>query len=175
MISAIACVDRNWGIGYNGELLTKIPEDMRFFKEKTTNNVVIMGRKTYDSLLLKPLPNRINIVITSKIDKPCVVNEEGIIFVTMDFIKEFLHTLSSGSLSDCFDYYIIGGGQIYEELLPYCNISYITKVNYAYQNVDTYFPNLDKKEEWIECDNIKRKENKTCDGIQYRFCVYERI
>ena len=55
MISAIVCADKNWGIGYQGKLLAYIPEDMRFFKEKTTNNVVIMGRKTYDSLSAKPL------------------------------------------------------------------------------------------------------------------------
>ena len=65
MISAIVAVDNNWGIGYNGDLLEKIPEDMKRFKELTTNKVVIMGRKTWDSLPQKPLPDRYNVIITN--------------------------------------------------------------------------------------------------------------
>jgi dihydrofolate reductase len=64
MISAIVAVDNNWGIGYNGNLLEHIPDDMKFFKKLTTGNVVIMGRKTWDSLPVKPLPDRLNLVIT---------------------------------------------------------------------------------------------------------------
>ena len=64
MISAIVAVDENWGIGFNGELLEKIPEDMKHFKELTTNSIVVMGRKTWDSLPIKPLPNRLNMVIS---------------------------------------------------------------------------------------------------------------
>ena len=64
MISAIVAVDENWGIGYDGKLLEKIPEDLKHFKELTNNNVVVMGRKTWNSLPTNPLPNRTNIVIT---------------------------------------------------------------------------------------------------------------
>ena len=64
MISAIVAVDNNWGIGYNGNLLEKIPEDMKYFKELTLDNWVVMGRKTWDSLPKKPLPNRQHLVIT---------------------------------------------------------------------------------------------------------------
>ena len=66
MIKAIVAVDENWGIGYNGDLLEHVPEDLKRFKELTTNNIVVMGRKTWDSLPKKPLPNRLNIVVTSK-------------------------------------------------------------------------------------------------------------
>ena len=65
MISAIVAVDYNWGIGFNGDLLEHIPEDLKYFKQLTTGNTVIMGRKTWDSLPNKPLPNRTNIVITN--------------------------------------------------------------------------------------------------------------
>lgn len=170
MISAIVCVDKNWGIGYQGELLTHIPEDIKFFKEMTTNNVVIMGRKTYESLPVKPLSNRTNIVITSKVNGK-EINKDGVMFVSMDFIKTYLETLSPISP---IDYYIIGGGQIYKELLPYCHTSYVTKVNCAYKNVDTYFPNLDEIknwEEWVEEDNKSRWYY----GVEYKFCVYERV
>ena len=64
MISAIVAVDNNWGIGFNGDLLEHIPEDLKYFKEITDNHWVIMGRKTWDSLPKKPLPNRTNVVIT---------------------------------------------------------------------------------------------------------------
>ena len=52
MVSAIVCVDKNWGIGYKGNLLVSIPEDMSFFRDKTRGNIVIMGRKTYDSIAI---------------------------------------------------------------------------------------------------------------------------
>lgn len=169
MVASIVCVDKNWGIGYQGRLLAHIPEDMKLFKEMTTNNVVIMGRKTYESLPVKPLPHRVNIVITSKVDG-FEIDENGTIFTIMEFIKIFLNTLSPDSP---IDYYIIGGGQIYKELLPYCDTSYVTKVDRAYENVDVYFPNLDFSKEWEMWD--EDHEVKKYNGIKYMFCVYENI
>jgi len=64
MISIIVAISKNYAIGKNNELLWHIPEDLKHFKELTTNKVVIMGQKTFESLPIKPLPNRINIVIT---------------------------------------------------------------------------------------------------------------
>lgn len=171
MVSAIVCVDKNWGIGYNGKLLVNIPEDMRFFKEKTTNNVVIMGRKTYESLSSKPLPHRTNIVITSQITSPCEVceiDENETIFVTIDFIKLYLSTIHP---NNPIDYYIIGGGQLYKELLPYCDNAYVTKVDYACKDVDVYFPNLDKNKEW---EIVKDGEEKMHNGLGYKFCIYKK-
>lgn len=165
MVSAIVCVDKNWGIGYNNKLLINIPEDMRFFKDKTKNGVIIMGRKTYDSLPSKPLPHKINIVITSKVDK-LETDEKGIMFVSMDFIKTFLNTLSSESP---IDYYVIGGGKIYNELLPYCSKAYVTKVNIS-KNADTYFPNLDNLSEW---EVSETSDSKTYNGFNYKFYTYK--
>lgn len=171
MVSAIVCIDNNWGIGYEGELLVSIPEDMRFFREKTANSVVIMGRKTYESLSAKPLPYRINIVITSKIDKPYEINDKGVLFVTMDFIRQFLGAISP---NNPINYHIIGGGQIYESLLPYCDISYVTKVDCAYKHVDTYFPNLDKMQEW-EIWYEKDGEQREYHEYNYKFCIYKKV
>lgn len=167
MVSAIACVDKNWGIGFQNKLLVSIPEDMTFFKEKTKNNIVIMGRKTYDSLSAKPLPNRINIVVTSKVNAASI-NENGTIFVTMDLAKAYLKLLQSNDFINC---YVIGGGKIYKELLPYCNKSYITKVNYAFENVDSYFPNLDNIKDW---EMKGSSDKKIYRGIKYEFCIYEK-
>lgn len=168
MISAIVCVDNNWGIGYNGELLVHIPEDMKFFKEKTTNNVVIMGRKTYDSLSVKPLPNRINIVVTSNADEMNRMDRDGVMFFTMNSIEVYLETLSPNSP---INYCIIGGGQIYKKLLPYCSKIYITKVNHVYKNADTFFPNIDDMLEW-EVELISKV--KEYNGIEYQFFEYKK-
>lgn len=167
MISAITCVDKNWGIGYNGKLLAHIPEDMRFFKEMTSDSIVIMGRKTYESLPSKPLPHRINVVITSRIKEGGEIDEKGTIFASMEFVKLYLSEMHP-LMIDCF---IIGGEQIYKELLPYCDDAYVTKVDYEYENVDTYFPNLDTKENW---EMVKNGEEKTHNGIKYKFCIYEK-
>lgn len=166
MISAIVCVDENWGIGSNRDLLVHIPEDMKFFKEKTTGNIVIMGRKTYDSLPSKPLPNRTNIVITSKTNTSFEIKGNGVFFMTMDFIKKILSITTKESQTDV---YVIGGGQIYKELLPYCDKVYVTKVFNNHDNVDTYFPNIDNIPEW---EIIGKSEIKEYKDIKYQFCRY---
>ena len=166
MISAIVCVDENWGIGSNGDLLIHIPEDMKFFKEKTIGNTVIMGRKTYDSLHKKPLPNRENVVITNK---PML--KDGIVFANLNRVKdvfEFMNKFNEQAYNNMF---IIGGGQIYKELLPYCEYAYVTKVYRTYENVDTYFPNIDKMQEWeIECQS----EIKEYNDVKYQFYTYRK-
>ena len=83
MLAAIVAVDENWGIGRNGDLLINIPEDKKFFKAKTNGSIVIMGRKTWDSLPKKPLPNRKNYVI-SKSQK----HVNGVDFISMDSALE---------------------------------------------------------------------------------------
>lgn len=165
MISAIVCVDKNWGIGYQGRLLANIPEDMKFFKDMTMNGMVIMGRKTYESLPKRPLPNRTNVVITSEENKTSDAAET--FYVSIEFAKTYLSTLPK---TTC-ERYIIGGGQIYKELLPYCDKVYVTKINHSYENVDTYFPNLENDEEW---EMTVDGEEKEYYGIKYKFCVYEK-
>jgi dihydrofolate reductase len=83
MISAIVAVDQNWGIGYKGELLEHLPPDLKYFKELTTGHVVVMGRKTWDSLPKKPLPNRINYVITREAKS----SNEEVAYFDMNCIK----------------------------------------------------------------------------------------
>lgn len=168
MVSAIVCVDDNWGIGYQNNLLISIPEDMKFFKEMTTGNMVIMGRKTYDSLSVKPLPNRINVVITSNINENNIieVSKDNVMYTNMDAIKEFL--LHPDFVP--YDIYIIGGASVYKELLPYCDRAFVTKVEHTFENVDTYFPNLDELDDW-HIDEIG--DALEYNGICYRFCTYE--
>lgn len=163
MISAIVAVDENWGIGYNGDLLEHIPEDSKYFKAITDGGVVIMGRKTWDSLPKKPLPNRFNIVITSQERH----FEEMTAFIPF---SEAVSRLKHSPKED--DWFIIGGGQIYKELLPYCDRVYVTKIFKDHANVDTYFPNLDESEEWTPaaCTDIHQYKDLT-----YQFWQYDRI
>ena len=164
MISAIVAVDENWGIGFNGELLEKIPEDMEHFKELTTDNIVVMGRKTWDSLPSQPLPDRLNIVLSHYYLTPAC---EHTLCMTLESLKYIINN------NDKFsgDIFIIGGGQIYKELLPFCDRVYITKIFKSHNNVDTYFPILDQKE-W---EIVNQSEILTYNNLQYQFLTYDRI
>jgi dihydrofolate reductase len=173
MISAIVCADSNWGIGHNGDLLVRIPEDMKFFKEKTMNNVVVMGRKTWESIGEKPLSNRCNVVITSKYNgvhpyTDCILDTNtSVIFMPIEAFyhwHDWLAKIGNGM-------YIIGGGKIYEELLHLCDNIYITRLDNTYQDADTYFPNIDILPEWeIESES----EMKEYNDIKYQFYTYKR-
>lgn len=166
MISAIVAVDNNWGIGFNGELLEKIPEDMKYFKELTTDHIVVMGRKTWDSLPKKPLKDRLNIILTSKKKQ---VSDNNISFVSsLDLLKDGLFE------ADAYgeEIFIIGGGSIYKELLPLCDRVYVTKICKDHENVDTYFPDLDKMPEWEVSTCTELREY---DGLYYSFLTYDRI
>ena len=164
MISAIVAVDNNWGIGYNGDLLEHIPEDLKYFKALTTGHVVVMGRKTWDSLPQKPLKDRLNIVISSQ---PRGVLGEMAFSIPMDEAK--VRVALSGNDEEWF---IIGGGSIYQEFLSVCDRVYVTKIYKDHDNVDTYFPNLDKSEEWTPaaCGQLL-----TYNDLTYQFWQYDRI
>ena len=170
MISAIVAVDSNWGIGYNGQLLEHISDDLKRFKELTSNNTVVMGRKTWESLPNKPLPNRFNIVLTSTpFQMEQTVNTK---FLTMD---DFLMNLDS--LEEFMDEYgkeifIIGGGQIYHSLLSIYDRVYVTKIYKSHENVDSYFPNLDNDNNW---KMVSASEILTNNNLTYQFCCYDRV
>ena len=119
-MNLIAAVDKNWAIGYQNKLLTSIPEDMKFFRQTTTGKVVVMGRKTLESFPgKKPLKNRTNIVLTKN---PSYQAEGAIVVHNEDELREELKKYDSNEL------YVIGGGSIYEMLIPYCDTAYITKI-----------------------------------------------
>lgn len=162
MISAIVAVDNNWGIGYNGDLLEHIPEDLKYFKEVTADHIVVMGSKTWDSLPKKPLPDRTNIIISNKGN---LLLENGAIRLSLDDLL-----LGIADFED--DVFVIGGGSIYNQLLPFCSRVYVTKILKDHENVDTYFPNLDKNPEW-EIDTCT--DLQTSGNINYAFLTYNRI
>lgn len=161
-MNAIAAVDANWAIGNKNRLLTSIPADMKFFREKTMGHVVVMGRKTLESFPNGlPLKNRINIVLTANRSYKV---KDAIIVHTKEELLEELKKYDSNEL------YVIGGGSIYEMLLPYCDTAYITKIDHVYA-ADTYFPNLDQMDDW---EMTEVSEEQTCFDLEYVFAKYER-
>ena len=172
MISAIVAVDNNWGIGYNGDLLEHIPEDLRYFKELTTSHVVVMGSKTWDSLPKKPLKDRLNVVVSSK---PREVLGDMSIRIDMEELMVRMIYMKRNALvnpAEEEEWFVIGGGSIYQQLLPFCDRVYVTKIYKDHDNVDTYFPNLDKSEEWAPaaCGQLL-----TYNDLTYQFWQYDRI
>jgi dihydrofolate reductase len=122
-----------------------------------------MGRKTLESFPNgQPLKNRKNIVITRKKeynakDVTVVHSIEAALEAVKDFNSE--------------DVYVIGGGEIYKQMLPYCDLAHVTKIDYAY-SADTYFPNLDEDPAWKLSEVLLQGEE---NGISYEMCLYERV
>ncbi len=162
-MKAIVNVDKNWGIGIGNELLNHIPADMKFFKETTTGNVVVMGRKTFLSFPgPKALPNRVNIVLTT--DESWSAPDVTVCH-NFDELFEVLKAYDSNSV------FVIGGSSIYEQLLPYCDTAYVTKVETA-KPADKFFPDLDSKYDWfVEFEGEVQRHN----DVIFRFFTYKKI
>ena len=162
-MNLIVAVDKNWAIGNGNKLLVSIPQDMKFFRETTTGKVVVLGRKTLETFPGKqPLKNRTNIVLTR--DKNYQV-KDAIVVHDMESLMEELKKYDEEEI------YVIGGETIYRQLLPYCKVAHVTKINHAYE-ADTYFPNLDEKEEWVVTGV---SEEQTYFDLEYEFVRYERV
>lgn len=161
-MNLIAAVDKNWAIGLKNKLLVRIPEDQRFFRETTTGKVVVMGRKTLESFPNGlPLKNRTNIVLTREQG----YDAKGAVVVHS--LKELMKKLEQYPSEDI---YIIGGESIYRQLLPYCDVAHITKIDYAYE-ADSWFPNLDELDEW---QIVADSEEQTYFNLEYYFYRYEK-
>ena len=159
----IVAVDKNWAIGNENKLLVSIPQDMKFFRETTMGKVVVMGRKTLESFPGgQPLKKRTNIVLTR--DKNYQVKDA----IVVNTVDELLQELKK---YDEEEIYVIGGESIYRQMLPYCKVAHVTKINHAYE-ADTYFPNLDEKDEWVVTGV---SDEQTFFYLVYEFVRYERL
>ena len=165
----IACVNTNLVLGDGNKLLYHISNDLKTFKMITLNSVVIMGRSTYESLPKRPLPNRLNIVITSNKDYKV---EDGVIVVHS--IEECIELCNSGKFGDV-EFFVIGGGKIYQQFIDLDVIDkmYITEVT-DNKNGDVYFPNVlmdsDKWRIFYQSDTFYDKPS----GLKYFFRIYKR-
>lgn len=161
-MNIIAAVDRNWAIGNRNALLVKIPRDQKLFFEMTQGKVVVMGRRTLESLPQKqPLKNRVNIVLSS--DKEYAVKGA----VAVHSLEALFGELKQYESKDVF---VAGGGSVYRQLLPYCDTAHITKIDYAYE-ADTYFPCLDKLPDW---ELVADSEEQTYFDLEYYFLQYRK-
>ena len=162
-MNTIVSVDNNWGIGCNNDLLFHVPEDMRYFKEKTIGKVVVMGENTFYSLPnQKPLKDRTNIVLSDKKD----LQIDGV--TICHSLDELLELIKQFVAEDIF---VVGGQAIYELLLPYCQVAYITHFN-AEAQADKHFPNLSTHKEWRLA---ARSEPVKSKGLTFTFDRYERL
>ena len=158
----IASVDKKWAIGRGGKLLVSIPEDMQMCRQETRGKVVVMGRKTMESLPAgEPLYERRNIVLTKD---SSYKKDNAVICHSVDEVLEHLKQY------DTEDVYVIGGESIYEQFMPYCDVAHITKVDYIY-DADRYMPNLDQDDAW---EIARTSDEKTYFDICYEFVEYRR-
>lgn len=161
-MNIIAAVDSNWAIGNQNELLVRIPNDQKHFREETTGKVVVLGRKTLATFPQgMPLAGRTNIILSG--DENYQVKNALVVHSVKELLEELKKYRSE-------DIYVIGGESIYRQLLPYCDVCHITKIEKAYA-ADRYFPNLDECKQW---QITQDSEEQTYFDLEYTFLKYER-
>ena len=134
-MNLIVAVDENWAIGNKNELLVRIPADHKFFRQETTGKVVVLGRKTLETFPQGlPLKNRTNIIMSTN---PSYQVKDAVV---VHNVEELLKELKQ---YDTQDVYIVGGESIYRQMLPYCDVAHVTRIDHAYE-ADAFFPNLDE-------------------------------
>ena len=159
MIYAIVHADKEWGIGKGNDMMFSLPKDMKFFRETTLGHTVVMGGKTLRSFPnQKPLKNRVNIVLSRG-----QVRDDCIIVPSYEALKAEMKNRENE------DIFIIGGGEIYKALLPYCHGAYVTKVD-AVGGAEVFFPNLDENADFICVDEGEPIDD---NGYTIRFTKYE--
>lgn len=157
----IAAEDRKGGIGRDGRLLAHLPYDMKYFRETTTGGTVIMGRKTLESFPgQKPLPGRKNVVLSGTMPE----REDCVVCRT---VEEALRAVEDDEREKVF---VIGGGQIYRQLLPYCEEALITEIDADFE-ADTFLPVFSSEDAW---ELVSAGEPIDENGVVYRFAVYRR-
>ncbi|WLR43673.1 dihydrofolate reductase [Bacillus carboniphilus] len=158
MISLILAMDENRLIGKDNGLPWYLPNDLKYFKKVTMNHIVVMGRKTFQSIG-KPLPGRKNIVIT----RNSSFQAEGC---------EVIHALDELEKINDEEIFVIGGSQVYKEMLPFADKLYITKINATFEG-DSYFPPINENE-WTLVSSEKGVVDER-NLYNHQFLVYKRL
>lgn len=163
-LSLICAADESGAIGYQNKLLCNLKGDLKYFKEKTTNHTIIMGRKTYESIG-KPLPNRTNIILTSNVNYD--TDEEVYVYNSLSELME-----DYKEAEDDEEVFIIGGGNVYSQFLPIADTIYLTRIHNKFDNADAHFPKMNM-DEWKRVAYEVRYEDKDND-FDYTFFTYKR-
>lgn len=168
MIYHIAAITENNGIGLNNDLITRSKEDLQNFKKLTTGQIVVMGRKTFESMGSKPLPNRLNVVITSnpkfvleeQYSNLCNENTKIIWYLVPEECKNTLGNYLMDYLNDDLlidqekDVYIIGGGEIYKQTIDWVDALIISHFPITTE-ADTFYPKIDKNQWTVDTTDVK--------------------
>lgn len=161
MLNLIVCMDKNRGIGKDNAMPWHLPNELKYFKKTTTGHVVVMGRKTYESIG-RPLSNRVNVAISNTMENtdevPVYSDIEHFINTVRDVEKDIKG----------INTFVIGGASIYEQFLPYADRLYITVINAEF-DCDTFFPDFDIKD-WRVVDNWTDEDN----GYDLEYLVIDR-
>ena len=161
-MNLIVAVDENWAIGYKNELLIRIPADMKMFRQETTGKVVVLGRKTLETFPNgQPLKNRTNIILSTKKDYQV---KDAIVVHSIEELLEELKNYPSE------DIYIIGGETVYRQMLPYCDVAHVTRIDRKYE-ADAFFPNLEDDGNW---EITAESDEQSYFDTTYTFVKYER-
>ena len=161
-MNLIVAVDENWAIGYKNELLIRIPADMKMFRQETTGKVVVLGRKTLETFPNgQPLKNRTNIILSTKKDYQV---KDAIVVHSIEELLEELKNYPSE------DIYIIGGETVYRQMLPYCDVAHVTRIDRKYE-ADAFFPNLEEEGNW---EITAESDEQSYFDTTYTFVKYER-
>lgn len=161
-MNLIVAADRHWAIGKDGRVLVDIPADRQLFMRETQGKVVVMGRKTLESLPGgQPFGNRRNLVLTR--NKDYRIKGARMCFS----LEEALEVLAA---FDSRDIYVIGGQSIYEQFLPHGSAVHVTRIDYAY-DADSFFPNLDQDPGW---EMSEEGDEQTYFDLCYTFQKFRR-
>jgi len=158
MVSIIVAIGKNRELGRGGDLIWRISDDLKRFKKLTTGHTIIMGRKTYESIG-KPLPDRENIVVTKNL---AWYAEGATVATTVD------EGLAIGMKRDEKEVFVIGGGEIYKQALPFTDRLYITLIDADAHDADTFFP------EYSEFTKVISKEEHPESEPPYTYIVLEK-
>ncbi|MBO4366552.1 MAG: dihydrofolate reductase [Clostridia bacterium] len=166
-IVLIAAADRRWAIGKDNHLLYKVSEDMRHFRELTTGNIVIYGRKTLESFPnAKPLRDRLNIVVSGSLtsgDPSLLVAGSPV---------EALRIAREADPNGEKTVFVCGGASVYRQLLPFCGEAVITRIDAETEDADVFLPDLDALRGWKKISRTGWKESVT--GPNYSFVTYRQ-
>lgn len=167
MITLIAAVAADRGIGFRGDLLWHIPADLKHFKKVTMGAPVVMGRNTWESLPKRPLPGRRNIVVSRT---PGYEAEGADVFASLEEALESASATAVSHPSGAKEVFVIGGATLYEASLPLADALELTEIDAVAEHCDTYFPVVNLTE-W---NSVSEEPCAEGEPVNYRFCRYER-
>lgn len=168
-INMIVAAGLDGEIGRSGNLIWRIPADLRRFKSLTMGHPIIMGRKTWESLPKRPLPGRRNIVVTRSVDYEATGG-----FVARspeDAVAIALSEDGDGAPRECGDFFVIGGAELYATFLPITDRIYLTEIDATCAEADAHLPYPLDTDIW---HRVEESDWETADGVRYRYVTLDR-